>query len=212
MNKLYIYVVRLTLLCGLCTCTFAQKNITKKGNADKHAIPNVEVVKAHSGPPVGEYLSSFSPIHAFGPDKGSTACPVCKYGSYFGVMFFVGTKPNWPDIKKWLVYFDKLSTDRGKYLKVYFVYGNDSLYSKEVREKELETLGKELQLRDVALTFVPSFMDVESEVNTIGINPTLESTFIIYQQVNIIEKYIDFKPTPKNFKIISALIDKSKFY
>ena len=44
------------------------------------------------------------------------------------------------------------SKKREKYLIVYFVYGNESNYSKVNREKELENLGIELKLEKTALT------------------------------------------------------------
>ncbi len=35
-----------------------------------------------SGLQIGEASPSFTPFHAFGPDKGTKTCPVCQYGRY----------------------------------------------------------------------------------------------------------------------------------
>jgi protocatechuate 3,4-dioxygenase beta subunit len=163
-----------------------------------------------SGRHIGEDQPSFMPFHAYGPDKGSRACPVCKYGRYHGIIYFVGNHPDWEDSKKWLLFLEKQSAKRNKYLKVYFVYGSEINYQKNTRQKELETTGEELNLKFVALTFVPSFSDTESEVNLCNINPEVKNTFIIYRNRNIIDKYVNLEPTEKNFRTISNILDSNK--
>ena len=83
--------------------------------------PKKNESKISSGLNIGEDQPSFSPFHAYGPDKGSTACPVCKYGRYQGIIYFAGNKPNWSEIKTWLQFLEEQSIKNGKYLKVYFV-------------------------------------------------------------------------------------------
>lgn len=122
----------------------------------------------------------------------------------------MGNHPNWGDIKKWLIYLEQQSVARSKYLKAYFVYGNENGYNKEKRQKELEKIGNELNLKNVALTFIPSMTDTESDVNLNKINPAVENTFVIYRHITIIDKFIDLKPTADNFKIISNTLDKTK--
>jgi len=166
--------------------------------------------EVRSGLQVGEDQPSFIPFHAFGPDKGSRACPVCKYGRYHGIVYFVGNKPDWTGIRKWLVFLEQQSLARSKYLKAYFVYGNDQEYRKEDRERELEQLGKELNLRHVALTFVPSFSDKESDAYLNKINPDVENTFVLYRNRAIIRKYINLKPTEANFGMLVKELDTNK--
>ena len=176
-------------------------------------IPNYpETIKTEkqSGLQIGEDQPSFIPFHAWGPDKGTRACPVCKYGRYHGIVYFVSNNPNWDNIKKWLTFLEQESVKRSKYLKAYFVYGNENSYNKETRTKELEKIGAELNLKNVALTFVTSMTDTESEVNLNKINPDIESTFIIYRHRSIIDKFIDLEPTTDNFQRISNTLDKTK--
>jgi len=163
-----------------------------------------------SGLEIGEDNPSFTPFHAWGPDKGTRTCPVCKYGRYHGIVYFVGNNPNWTEIKEWLTFLEQESVEREKYLKAYFVYGNEIGYSKSSRQKELEQLGKELNLKNIALTFVPSFSDTQSEVHLNKINPKAENTIIIYKHRNIIGKYIDLKPTKENQIKVSKMLDKTK--
>jgi protocatechuate 3,4-dioxygenase beta subunit len=122
----------------------------------------------------------------------------------------VGNNPNWDDIKKWLTYLEQESITRSKYLKAYFVYGNEKEYNKDRRQKELENIGLELNLKNIALTFVPSMTDTESEVNLNKINPSVENTFVVYKHRAIIDKFINFKATADNFRIMSSTLDKTK--
>jgi protocatechuate 3,4-dioxygenase, beta subunit len=172
--------------------------------------PETNKTKEQSGLQIGEDNPSFIPYHAFGADKGTRTCPVCKYGRFHGIVYFVGNNPNWEDIKKWLTFLEQESVTRSKYLKAYFVYGNEKDYNKNTRQKELEKIGTELNLKNIALTFVPSMTDEESEVNLNKINSNAENTFVIYRQRTIIDKYIDLKPTENNFKIIKSILDKTK--
>jgi protocatechuate 3,4-dioxygenase, beta subunit len=163
-----------------------------------------------SGLNIGEDQPSFIPYHAYGPDKGTQTCPVCKYGRYHGIVYFVGNNPNWQGIKEWLQFLEQESTIRQSYLKAYFVYGNDKAYSKEARQKELEKVGKELNIKNTALTFVPSFTDKATEANLSNINPEVENTFIVYKHRTIVDKHVNLRPTPENFKKLSETLDRTK--
>jgi protocatechuate 3,4-dioxygenase, beta subunit len=176
-------------------------------------IPNYPVTNKcakQSGLEIGEDNPSFIPYHAFGPDKGTRTCPVCKYGRFHGIVYFVGNNPDWAEIKKWLTFLEQESTKRSKYLKAYFVYGNEKSYNKDTRQKELESIGKDLNLKNIALTFVPSMNDVESEVNLNKINPNVANTFVIYRHRTIVDKFIDLPATKTNFEAISTVLNRTK--
>lgn len=171
--------------------------------------PKNKISGSDTGKKIGEDIMSFTPTHAWGPDKGSKACPVCKYGRYHGILYFVGNKPNWIEIKQWLTLLEAESKKRGKYLKVYFIYGNEIGYDKEVREKELENIGKELQIENTALTFVPSFSDIDSDIYLTRINANSDNSFLLYKRSNVIDKYINLKPTEENFHMILNRLDET---
>jgi protocatechuate 3,4-dioxygenase, beta subunit len=176
-------------------------------------IPNYpEAIKAeiNSGLEIGEENPSFIPYHAFGPDKGTRTCPVCKYGRFHGIVYFVGNNPDWEDIKKWLAFLEQESITRAKYLKVYFVYGNENNFRKDLRHKELEALGLELKLKNTALTYVPSMTDHATEVNLNKINPDVKNTFVIYKHRIIVDKFVNIKATPENFRSVSSTLDKTR--
>ncbi|MBX9781866.1 MAG: hypothetical protein K2X48_01100 [Chitinophagaceae bacterium] len=172
--------------------------------------PETNTAKIKSGLSIGEDNPSFIPYHAYGPDKGTRTCPVCKYGRYHGIIYFVANNPDWSDIKKWLLFLEKEQVARKNYLKAYFVYGNENNYSKGKRQTELEQLGNELQLKNIALTYVPSMTDTESEVQLNKINPSVKNTIVVFRHSTIIDKFINLSATEENFKIISKLLDKTK--
>ena len=85
-------------------------------------IPDYPLKKTNqksSGKNIGEDIISFTPFHAYGPDKGTKTCPICKYGWYHGILYFVGNNPNWNEIKDWLTFLETESQKREEYLKVY---------------------------------------------------------------------------------------------
>lgn len=172
--------------------------------------PKKSSLEKQSGLNIGEDQPSFIPYHAYGPDKGTQTCPVCKYGRYHGIVYFVGETPNWEDIKQWLQFLEMESIRRQQYLKAYFVYGNAKSYDKKARQTELETLGRELGIQKTALTFVPSFTDNATEADLNQINPAVDNTFVIYKHRRIIDKYVGLSATPENFRLISDVLDKTK--
>lgn len=186
----------------------AEHNIILGLNIPNYPKPINSQIK--SGREIGEENPSFTPFHAWGPDKGTRTCPVCKYGRYHGIVYFVGNNPNWTEIKEWLTFLEQESIKREKYLKAYFVYGNKKTYSKSNRQKKLEQLGIELNLKKVALTFVSSFSDTQSEVHLNKINPKVGNTIIIYRHRSIIGKFIDLRPTKENQNKISETLDKTE--
>ncbi len=162
-----------------------------------------------NGKKVGEDIISFAPYHAWGPDKGSRACPICKYGRYHGILFFVGNKPNWDEIKQWLVFLERESIKRDKYLKVYFIYGNSNNYNSQSRQAELQKIGQELNIVKTALTYVPSFSDTESDMYLTKIDESNTNTFLLYKRSNVIGKYINLKPTRENFNLLLKKLDET---
>lgn len=172
--------------------------------------PKKRTLGKQSGLNIGEDQPSFLPFHAFGPDKATQVCPVCKYGRYHGIIYYVGNNPNWEEIKLWLTFLETETVKRKNHLKVYFVYGNENSYDKQKRQKQLEKLGIELNIKNTALTFVPSLSDQKTEVNLNKINPSAENTFIIYKHRSIVGKYVDIKPTTQNFNSLSKTLDRTK--
>jgi protocatechuate 3,4-dioxygenase, beta subunit len=159
--------------------------------------------KPVSGNSVGEEVFSFMPYHAWGPDKGTRTCPVCKYGKNYGILFFSGENADWDSIEKWITFLEKESKMSGSRLKCYFTCEDKNVHEPA---SKLENLGRTLNVQHVALTYVPSFDDEESEVKYININPAVKNTFIIYRNHRIIGNYSNLEPTDENFERVQGLI------
>lgn len=182
----------------------AERNIILGLNIPDH--PAMKAKPKTIGLAVGEEQPSFIPFHAWGSDKGSRACPVCKYGRYQGIIYFLGANPNWDEVKKWLTFLEKLSIQRKLSLKVYFVYGNSKAYKSAIRDRELSALGAELGLSHLAITYVPSFADADTEIDRNKLNGLSGSVFIVYKEHVITDKFIDLKPTQENMlRLTTAL-------
>ncbi|MBL7803568.1 MAG: hypothetical protein JNL02_07525 [Saprospiraceae bacterium] len=165
-------------------------------------------LKNASGLEIGHDQPSFMPFHAYGPDKGSRACPVCKYGRNQGILYFVGNQPDWPDIRKWLLFLDQACLQRNGDLIAYFIYGNDNAYDAAKRRNELEALGKELGLQKIALTYVPSFSDTESEVHRSKVPQDTFNTFVVYRNRRIVDSFTGLKATEQNFQALLRSLER----
>lgn len=170
--------------------------------------------KIKSGLHIGEDQPSFAPTHAFGLDEGTTTCPVCKYGRYHGILYFVGRKSINEDIEKWCRFLEKQGAQRKKELKVYLIVESNNANDHQKTQNQLKKLGIEMGIVNTALTFVPSYSDRISDAYLNKINPDVENTFIIYKHRKIVDKYINLKPTDDNFeKIIQSLkITKGPYF
>ena len=186
----------------------AEHNIILGLNILDYPIPS-EIVQ-ESGRSIGEDIISFTPQHAWGPDRGKKTCPICKYGRHQGILYFVGNHPDWSQIRNWLSFLERESQIRGDFLKVYFIYGNDQNYNRLDRINLLEKIGQELQLEKVALTFISSFKDKASDIHWNRINPDANNTFLMFRQSNIVDKYINLDPNPVNFELIRQSLDRNK--
>jgi len=171
--------------------------------------PAPATTKSQSGREVGEEVFSFGPNHAWGPDKGTETCPVCKYGWFHGILYFVGNHPNEADILKWLIFLEAESMKREKYLKVFFVYGNEEDGAKNRSRSKLEKLGIDLQLKHLALTWVPSFNDKPSDIYLNKINPDVENTILVYKRRNIVGKFLNLRASQPAFELVQQSLDKS---
>ncbi len=161
-----------------------------------------------SGMQPGETVFSFIPYHAWGPDKGTYTCPVCKYGWYHGILYCLSRQTDTTALREWLLLLEAESIKRQSYLKVYLVHG-DSSYPIKERIALLENLGKKLGLRQVALTVVPSFADSASEVYLNNINPALNNTFILYKRGKVIGNFINLAPIKEHLALLQHTLDAS---
>ena len=164
-----------------------------------------------SGQEIGEDFHSITPQHVWGNDKNTKTCPVCRYGRYFGIMYFINQLQQ-PETEKWLLFFEQLSQKWGVQLKVYLIFGNAQNYGISQTKKELDKLGKKLNLKHIALTYVPHFNDKASDIYKAKINPEAENTIMLYKNRSIINKYINLDANQTNFNKLSIFLKQNSGY
>ncbi|HAN65041.1 MAG TPA: intradiol ring-cleavage dioxygenase [Chitinophagaceae bacterium] len=172
--------------------------------------PEEKTLNSLKGIQAGEEVQSFIPWHAWGPDKGKRTCPVCAYGWYHGILYLVKQEPDWADTRKWLMMLEEACIKRDTALTVYFVYGNPVGYTKEKRMQELSRIGRELGLKRIAVTFVPSFTDEESEINLNNFQPGDMNSFILFKRRKVIDRFENLQATEGNFQKIMNALDGSE--
>ncbi len=173
-----------------------------------HAQTNAKDFRPNSGLNIGAESPAFDPQHAWGPDKGSHACPMCKYGYHPGVMYFLNTDDNWEDVKKILLRLEKESvTRKNKKFKAYLIYTNPNKLPAVQIEEKLARLGMELNIVNMALTYVPAVNDKASSVYLHKINPQSKNTIIVYNLRKVRDKFINFVPSDGNFAALFKAVD-----
>ena len=65
-------------------------------------------------------------------------------------------------------------------------------------------------LNNVAVTFVPSLSDTESEINLSRVDPSVENTIVVYRNRAIVDKFVNLKPTIASFQRIVATLERTK--
>lgn len=153
---------------------------------------------------------AFDPRHAWGADKGSHACPMCKYGYQPGVLYWVNSDANWSEVENWARRLEDLSISLGdKNFKAYLIYTNPQKLSREQLETKLSDFGQKLNLRKIAVTFVPSADDRPTLTYLNQINPTTANTFIVYNNRKIADKFVNLAFKEQNAALLKSAVDRA---
>jgi len=173
-------------------------------------LPEFDVPKIVSGPNIHDDSPAFEPQHAWGVDKGSHACPMCKYGYQPGVLFWVNSDANPQQVEQWVTWLEELSTQRGeKNFKAYLIYTNPASLSREQLETKMSAFGQRLNLRKVAVTYVPSATDKATDTHLNKINPATESTFIVYLNRKVVDKFVNLEFTEQNRVLLRRAVERA---
>jgi protocatechuate 3,4-dioxygenase, beta subunit len=175
--------------------------------------PVVKVKATESGLAIGSNCPAFDPVHLSGADKGSTACPMCKYGSGQGVMVWFN-HANLDEMKDFAAILEKEMNDRGvKKLRVFLVYMNP--FYKENDKASLRILQKKIiewcekqNLVQVAMVWIPSPVDKET-AGLYRINPKAKNTVFVYKKRRVVAKWVDIEYNDETAKSILNKIDLS---
>lgn len=152
-----------------------------------------------SGLAIGTDCPAFDPVHISGPDRGTKACPMCKYGYQQGVMIWVNDN-DWSALGTIAKRLETEMDARGvRKFRAFIMYMNpDKKPSAEVM-KTLSVFSAGLKLNRVALTFIPNPSDPET-AGLFEINPdkNVRNTVLIYKKRKVAGKLINLEPASLN--------------
>ena len=170
-----------------------------------------DLPKIHSGRDITDQSPAFDPQHAWGPDKGSHACPMCKYGYQPGVLYWVNTDSDWLEVETWCRWLEEMTSQLGEQnFKAYVIYTNPENESPAQLDAKLEALGKRLDLRRIALTYVTALNDRKSYVYLNQINPQTRNTFIVYYNRRLVDKFVNLPHTEQATKLLANAIKRAQ--
>ena len=150
-----------------------------------------------SGPPVGMELPAFDPRHVTGPDRGTTTCPMCKYGMGSGVLVWVNGDDR-DNVVRIAAALDREIARRGPdRFRAFVVDMNPDGVSRKEIEQRLIELEASQRLHHVALAYVPSPTDAKSSrLYRINPNRAVRNTVLVYRRRRVTARFVNLEATP----------------
>ena len=164
-----------------------------------------------SGLAVGADAPAFDPWHVAGPDKGTHACPMCKYGKGQGVLAWANTQSA-DELVTLLTRLEKEMRDRGESrLRAFVIYMNPDRLPRPEVEKRLADIASSAHVERVALAWVPSPTDdATAALYHINPDPDVRNTMVVYRQRRVVEKFVNLPMTPAGLDRLLAAVEKRR--
>jgi protocatechuate 3,4-dioxygenase beta subunit len=173
------------IVCGLVFGT---------GVANTHGqSPRLEV---SSGLAIGETVEPWRPIHVAGPDRGTTACPVCTYLAKPAVIVF--TKDGKDTVELAHRVEGLVATYREKELKGFVVVVDST-------PEKLAITAKEAGVSRSALCY-PDPSSRDEDLKSYKINPAATSTILVYKDYTVTARFVNLRA--KDFGKVEAATAK----
>lgn len=161
-----------------------------------------------SGLKVGENAPAFDPTHVSGPDRRTTACPMCKYGDGQGVMIWLNTDDLTDATAITRRLEREIQTKGVEKMRAFIMYMNPSGKPEKDVKKMLADFTSAAELNKVAVTYIPNPTDKETAgLYKINADPRVKNTVLIYHERKVIEKFVNMPATDANMDRVVATID-----
>jgi protocatechuate 3,4-dioxygenase beta subunit len=179
------------------------------GKKDYVLYAQYDTGSSNSGLLIGEECPAFTSHHVFGHDKGSTACPMCKYGYKQGVMAWMNTD-DFSEMKKLAVFLEKKISENGlQNMRAFIIYMNPGKLASAEMNSKLTQLAKDAQLQNVALMSIPSPHDNKSSVlYRLNTNSAIRNTVFVYNKRRVADKFINLGTTPEELDMLFNSVRK----
>jgi protocatechuate 3,4-dioxygenase beta subunit len=164
-----------------------------------------------SGLAIGKDCPAFDPQHVSGPDNGTKACPMCKYGQRQGVLIWMNTD-DWNNIGKITTTLEKEIDENGfNKIRVFIIYMNPSLYEKPLVEKLLTDFCRQANLNKVAMTYISNPNDPKS-AGLYDVNPASEirNIIFVYKKRGVYQKFVNLVATPESLDALLSAVHKAQ--
>jgi protocatechuate 3,4-dioxygenase, beta subunit len=149
-----------------------------------------------SGLAPGETVEPWRPIHVAGPDRGTTACPICTYLEKPAVVVFTRDGENAVELARRVEALVAANGDKG--LKGFVV----------VLDSTPERLAKTARRAGVSRSALcyPDPASREEDLQAYKINPAATSTVLVYKDYTVAARFVDL--SAKDFGRVEAATAK----
>lgn len=164
-----------------------------------------------SGLAKGATVVPFFPKHVAGPDKGTKACPVCKYGYMPGVQVWINADNagNTANLAKGLE--RELNVLGLKKVRAFVVFFNPQGKTPDEFGDWVGKLGAQLQLKKVALAYLQEPDDEAIKAYKINTDAQVRNTIFVYRNRKVTEKFVNFvADKPGLAKLAHAMVSVTR--
>jgi protocatechuate 3,4-dioxygenase beta subunit len=152
--------------------------------------------KVSSGLELGDTVEPWRPIHVAGPDRGTTACPVCTYLDKPAVVVFTKDGENAIEFARRVEAL--VTAHRDKVLKGFVVVLDST-------PERLAKMARRASVSRSALCY-PDPSSREADLRAYKINPAATSTILVYKNYAVAARFVDL--SAKDFGKVEAAAAK----
>jgi protocatechuate 3,4-dioxygenase beta subunit len=139
----------------------------------------------------------WNPVHVAGPDRGTTACPVCTYQERPAVLIFVRDGEDAAELARQLQ--TLVNTFRKRELKGFVVVLDST-------PERLKRMARELGIAEIALCYPEPETRAEA-LREYRIHPAAKNTVLVYKDYVVAASFTDLDA--KDFGRVAAVVRKT---
>ena len=164
-----------------------------------------------SGLRAGDDSPAFDPVHVWGPDRGSHACPMCKYGNHPGVLLWVNSErldAITPITRRLDEEVARRSADE---FRAFIIFTNPAHRTTTDVEARLTAWAERAGLRHVAVAHVPSPTDSRSAaLYRLNPDPSVSTVAIVYDQRKVVATFTNVESDQTAIAALLAAVDRAE--